>query len=196
MLLQDAIGFVSGTPQFRITESGLAAAPAYVLYSQSDLEEDLCGLVDEDNRDTLDEKRRRIKTADSVITAAAGDVVFSLLSGTAALVLPEHGGYLLTQNYVKLIPPETIDCRYLVYLINESREIRRQLRLGQQGSVTMKFTLKQLKTLELPALAPCERQGRIGELYLSVLRLNALKKRAAERETTMMLGIMREADRS
>lgn len=195
MILCDVVGLVSGTPQFRIKESALTSAPSYALYSQSDLEGDLSGLVYPDVPSVQSEQKRCVRTFDAVVTAAAGDTVFSLLTGTAAVVLPEHDGYLLTQNYVKLVPSGSIDPRYLVYLLNENQETRRRLRLGQQGSATMKFTLKQLKTLELPTLAPRERQERIGELYLNMRRLGALKKLVSEQETILMLEAIREADR-
>ena len=195
MLLSDIVELVSGSPQFRITEDTHASAPVYALYSQADLEDDLNGFVGPSDPSALDEMRRRIRTSNAVVTASSGGVVFSLLSGTAAIVLPEHNGYLLTQNYVKLVASNAIDPCYLVYLLNENQAIRHQLRLGQQGSVTMKFTVKQLKTLELPALPSLERQGTIGRVYLDQLKLEALRKRASEQETTIVLEAIRKADR-
>ena len=188
--LNDVVELISGTPQFRIVEDVSAAAPAYFFYSQADLDEDLKGAP------SSGAARKMVRTSGDVITAVAGDVVFSLLSGTAALVLPAHDGYLLTQNYAKLVPSAGLDKRYLVYLLNESPQIRRQLRMGCQGSITFKFTLKQLRGLNLPQLPPCEKQGLIGELYLNQLRLDACRKRAADLETALVLGMVREADLS
>ena len=68
--------------------------------------------------------------------------------------------------------------------------------MGCQGSITFKFTLKQLRGLNLPQLPPCEKQGLIGELYLNQLRLDACRKRAADLETALVLGMVREADLS
>lgn len=55
-----------------------------------------------------------------------GDVIFSLITGNAAIVRKEHEGYLYTQNYVKLLPYDNIDAQFLVYLINENKAIKRQ----------------------------------------------------------------------
>lgn len=184
------VRFVSGTPQFRIVEDMSASAPLYYFYGQADLEDDLNGLM------SSDIPRKQIRTFDSVVSVSEGDVVFSLLSGTASVVQASHSGFLLTQNYVILVPSHRIDARYLVYLMNENRFIKSQLRKGQQGSVTQKYTLKQIKSLELPPLPSRERQGLIGEVYLSQLKLNALRKRASDLETALVLETIREADYS
>ncbi len=184
------VRFVSGTPQFRIVEDMSASAPLYYFYGQADLEDDLNGLM------SSDIPRKQIRTFDSVVSVSEGDVVFSLLSGTASVVQASHSGFLLTQNYVILVPSHRIDARYLVYLMNENRFIKSQLRKGQQGSVTQKYTLKQIKSLELPPLPSRERQGLIGEVYLSQLKLNALRKRASDLETALVLETIREADHS
>lgn len=190
--LRDCVELSSGTPQFRISESADAAAPIYYFYAQSDLEDDLKGLIAPGAQSV----RRQIRTFDAVCTASEGEVVFSLLSGTAAIVGTAHQGYVLTQNYVVLSPSKDLDPRYLVYLLNESRWVRRQLRQGQQGSITMKYTIKQLNTLGLPPLPSLEKQGVVGELYLNQLKLDALRKRASELDTALVLGTIREASQS
>lgn len=188
MQLSDLVDFISGTPQFRIVEVADASAPVYAFYTQADLEDDLNGVT------AAGSAGKQVKTFDAVVVAQTGDVVVSLLSGTASLVQSRHAGYLLTQNYAKLVPSSMVDPRYLVYLFNEHRSIRHQLRMGQQGSITMKYTMRQLKTLAVPPLPPVEKQALIGEAYFSQLRLNALRKRASERETTLVLEAIREAD--
>lgn len=184
------VKFVSGTPQFRIVEDMSNSAPLYYFYSQADLEDDLNGIM------SSNIPRKQIRTFDSVVSVTDGDVVFSLLSGTASVVQASHSGFLLTQNYVILVPSYRIDARYLVYLLNENRFIRSQLRKSQQGSVTQKYSLKQLKSLELPLLPHREKQGLIGEVYLSQIKLNALRKRASDLETALVLETIREADHS
>ncbi|WP_297183930.1 hypothetical protein [uncultured Enorma sp.] len=191
MNICDAVELISGTPQFRIVEDADSNAPVYRFYSQTDLESDLSGLPSAE-----EVPRKQVRTSDAVNTTSVGDVVFSLLSGTAAIVQAEHAGYLLTQNYVTIVPSECIDARYLVYLLNETKYIKRQLHRGQQGSVTMKYTLKQLGGLELPQLPHVERQGLIGGVYFDQLKLAALRVRASELETNLVLAAIREADRS
>lgn len=179
---------VSGTPQFRIVEDPSATAPIYCFYSQADLEADLRNLS------TAQAERKKIRTFDDVVVAAAGEVVFSLLSGSAAIVRPGRSGYLLTQNYAKLVLSGETDARFFVYLLNEDQRIRRQLRMGMQGSATMKYTLAQLGNLKLPPLPSAEKQKLIGELYFAQLELEALKKRASELETTYVLEMIRRAE--
>lgn len=181
---------ISGTPQFRIAEDRSDIAPVYVFYAQTDLEKDLRGLGSSDSA------RKQIRTFDKVKATAQGDVVFSLLSGTAAIVRAGHQGYLLTQNYSVLVPSSEVDARYLVYLLNENRQVRHQLYMGQQGSATMKYTLSQLNDLKLPSLPPRAKQELIGDLYFSQLRLEALRKRASESETALVLGTIGKVGQS
>ncbi len=183
----DVAELISGTPQFRIAEDLSGSAPAYFFYSQSDLEDDLRQVSRQDVA------RKQIRTFNEVITTSVGDVVFSLLSGKAVIVQKEHDGLLLTQNYVRLVPLDALNADYLVYLLNEDQNIRHQLRVSQQGSITMKYTLKQLRELRFPALPSLEKQRLIGEIYLNQLKLDTLRKRAAELETALVLGKIKEA---
>lgn len=187
--LNAIVAFVSGTPQFRITESLNVQSPIYTFYSQTDLSEDLVGILAED----IDKKR--VRTMDDVNTLATGDVIFSLISGSAAVISEAHQGYLYTQNYVKLSPEEKIDPHFLVYLLNENSAIKKQLLIGLQGSQVLKYSLKQIKDLEIPTLPPFEKQKIIGEVYFKQLRVQALKNRAANQETMMRLQQLEEVSK-
>lgn len=186
--IKPAVKVISGTPQFRITETLDGDAPTYCFYSQSDLEADLRNLP------SAQHTRKTIKTFDKVITISAGEVVFSLLSGDASIVRIERSGYLLTQNYAKLIPLRNVDAHYLVYVLNEDRSVRRQLRMGRQGSATVKYTLAQLNSLNLPPFPSREKQGLIGRLYFNQLELEARKERASRLETAIVLETIRKAN--
>lgn len=188
IFVSSIVALISGTPQFRIKEDLSDAAPTYFFYGQSEIEEDLIGSSAELGN------RRQIKTFDSVGTTATGDVIFSLISGKATIVQASHSGYLLTQNYVKMTPSSSIDAQYLVYLVNEDAAIRHQLQSSQQGSVTLKYTIKQLNTLMISPLPSIEKQKAIGDLYFSQLKLAALKRRVSELETTLVLGRIKEAN--
>jgi len=179
--LSDITKIISGTPRFRITKSNDAQSPIYVFYSQTDLSDDLVDLL------TKDTDNKSIKTKDKVDTLCKGDIVFSLISGTASIVREKHEGYLYTQNYVKLIPNEMIDQQFLVYMLNQNKVVKKQLLKGLQGSDVLKYTLKQLKNLEMPLLPSLERQEAIGKIYFDQLRLQALKNRIANLETTILL---------
>ena len=98
----------------------------------------------------------------------------------ATIVSEKHEGYIYTQNYVKLNLNDDIDSRYFVFLINESKDIRKQLTIGLQGSQVFKYTLKQLKDINLPKMPLIEKQKIIGEIYFKQLRLTALKNKVAE----------------
>lgn len=185
--LSEMVEFVSGSPQFRITEVFDVNAPLYTYYSQTDIGDDLVDIVSSN----VDNKQ--VRTQDKVNTLYTGDVVFSLISGISTIVRKEHEGYLYTQNYVKLIPNENVDSQYLVYLLNEDKSIKKQFLMGLQGSQVLKYTLKQVKELELPELPSIEKQQIIGEVYFNQLRLQALRNRAANSETTILLAKLEEA---
>jgi restriction endonuclease S subunit len=185
--LSELVGLVSGSPQFRITEVFDEKTPLFTYYSQTDLTDDLVGIISKN----VDNKQ--VRTNDKVSTLCDGDVVFSLITGIAAMVRKEHEGYLYTQNYVKLLPGNNIDPKFLVYLINENKTIKKQFVLGLQGSQVLKYTLRQLKELEMPKVPSVDKQKIIGQVYFNQLRLQALKNRAAELETKIILSKLEEA---
>ena len=185
--LSELVKLVSGSPQFRITEIFDEKTPLFTYYSQTDLTDDLAGIVSKH----VDNKQ--VRTNDKINTLCHGDVVFSLITGIAAMVGKEHEGYLYTQNYVKLLPSHKIDSKFLVYLINENKIIKKQLMLGLQGSQVLKYTLKQLKELKIPKIPSIDKQEIIGQVYFNQLRLQAIRNRAAELETKIILSKLEEA---
>lgn len=185
--LNEMVEFVSGSPQFRITEVFDVNAPLYTYYGQPDLDDDLVDIV------SSNVGNKKVRTLDKVNTLYSGDVIFSLISGISTIVRKEHEGYLYTQNYVKLVPNENVDSKYLVYLLNENKLIKKQFLMGLQGSQVLKYTLKQVKELELPELPSIEKQQMIGEVYFNQLRLQALRNRVANSETIILLAKLEEA---
>lgn len=185
--LSEMVEFLSGSPQFRITEVFDVNAPLYIYYGQPDLDDDLVDIV------SSNVGNKKVRTQDKVNTLYSGDVIFSLISGISTIVRKEHEGYLYTQNYVKLMPNENVDSKYLVYLLNENKLIKKQFLMGLQGSQVLKYTLKQVKELELPELPAIEKQQMIGEVYFNQLRLQALRNRAANSETIILLAKLEEA---
>ena len=189
----------SGTPQFRIKESLDVDAPVYFFYGQPEMEDDLTGVETHSSSNSssggnsISSGRKQIRTFDTVDTLKCGDLAFSLISGKATIIRDSHNGYLFTQNYVKVAPTPTIDTRYLVYMLNENTDIKRQLQTGQQGSVTLKFTIRQLSDLIFPIPPPIEKQRVIGELYFNQIKLAALKKRVAASEAKLIIGKLKEA---
>lgn len=186
MKMTDLVSFKLGSPQFRIKETLAKEAPLYQMYSQLDLEEDLAGVVSDH------QENKQVKTLDDVSTLKTNDLVLSLISGKAALVSPEHAGYLYTQNYLILEPDERLDAKFLLYLLNEDKGIARQLWLGLQGSMVLKYTVKQIKDLKLPKLPSLSKQAAIGQVYLKQKHLQAVKKRQADNELTLRLAKLEE----
>ena len=75
----------------------------------------------------------------------------------------------------------------MIYLLNENRAIRKQFQLGLQGTTVLKYTLAQLKEIELPSLPSLHEQQIIGEVYFKQLRVQALRKRVADYKMTVLL---------
>ncbi|MCI7442500.1 MAG: restriction endonuclease subunit M [Clostridium sp.] len=186
MKLSKLVELVSGTPQFRIVEVSNPKAPVFTYYTQTDLNDDLVGIISSD----VDNKQ--VRTNDKVSTLSTGDVLFSLITGKATIVRKEHEGYLYTQNYVKLLHAEDIDSKFLVYLMNESKAIRKQLMLGLQGSLVLKYTLTQLRDLEIKKIPSIDKQKIIGQVYFNQLRLKALRNRVTELEAKIRLAELEE----
>lgn len=183
--LERVVELISGTPQFRIKEVSDDQAPLYTYYGQQDIEDDLVGI------DSLNNPSKQVRTFDEVSTLRQGDIIFSLISGQSTIVSLDRESYLYTQNYVKLATNENIDSKYLVYVLNEDHAIKRQFQMGLQGSQVLKYTLRQMKELKLPALPTMEKQRIIGELYFNQIRLQALKNRVAHLETIITIEKMR-----
>ncbi len=183
--LCELVELVSGTPQFRIVEAEGYNVPIFNYYSQTDLADDLVGII------SKDVERKKVRTNDKVNTLCYGDVVFSLITGIASIVSKEHEGYIYTQNYIKLLH-SNIDSKFLVFLINENKTIRKQFAVGLQGSQVLKYTIKQLRELEIHKIPALEKQKIIGQVYFDQLRLEALKNRAAKLETKIILSMLEE----
>lgn len=188
MRIKDIITIVTGTPQFRINESEVNNAPTYYFYGQQELENDLVGL------ELNLESAKVISTMDELSLVKEGDILFSLISGRTTVVGKKHQGYLYTQNYVKLIPKEGVDSKYLVYLLNENESIKKQWSKGLQGSIVLKHTVKQLRELEIPQLHSYDKQKIIGDIYFKQLKLRALKIRVANTERLLILEKLKEVN--
>lgn len=186
--ISDVVQFEAGTPQFRIRASNDHRAPEYRFYGQNELEADLKQLPNEQNRPKV------IRTFDDVLTVAERDLIFSLISGVATLASHNHADYLLTKNYVKLIPNETVSPSYLLYLLNEDKSVKQQLSRELQGSATIKYTLKQLKNLYVPDFPDYKSQKLIGSLYRNQLHLEALEKRLTSLKTKRRILQLKEVN--
>lgn len=179
--LVDYVELEVGTPQFRIKENiNEQNTPSYFFYSQQEMEEGLTGIMQNNIP-------KKIITSDKVCTVKSGDIIFSLTSGRASIVREKFEGYLLTQNFIRITPQKEIDSKFLIYLLNESGYIKRQLLLGVQGSFVLKYTVSQIRELELRHLPSLKKQKLIGELYFYQLRYEELIKRKARLKKLLMM---------
>ncbi|NBI13295.1 restriction endonuclease subunit M [[Haemophilus] felis] len=188
MYLTELVTINSGQPQFRISETSDLEAPSYTYYTQANLELDI------QLADTPILPEKVIRTFDPITSLlSAGDVIFSLISGKSARVSNMHQGFLYTQNYAKLVSTSRIDANYLIYLLNESPLIQKQLTNGLQGTQVLKYTMKQLKSLKLPKLPTLSKQRLIGDVYCKQQKLAYLKQRAAQLEKFLVLHQLQKA---
>lgn len=184
--LENIVQIKSGSPQFRIVESIDNLGVVYSFYGQSELENDLVNL------EIVNEESPKIRTNDQVNLTKQGDVMYSLISGKATIIRVNHQGYIYTQNYVKLTPSEVIDARYLVYLLNEDVNIIHQLNMSLQGSIVHKYTVNQLRKLQLNKLPNLKKQQIIGELYFNQLHLKSLREQVAALDKRITLEKIRK----
>ena len=175
------ISFNVGTSQFRINETVDPLASIYYFYSQIDLEQDLSSVVSEKK------EHREVRTREELTCLKQNDIVFSLVSGRAAIVSSAHEGFFYSQNFVVIKISSQIDKWFLVYLLNENKEIRRQFQMGLQGSKVLKYSVSQLRTLIFPTFPTSARQKIIGDVYRKQLHLQALVERKAKNETLLRL---------
>ncbi|GAA2868777.1 hypothetical protein [Lactobacillus intestinalis] len=186
MKLEKLTTFVSGSPEFRIKESEDPSAPVYRIYDQNDFDSDFNQVEKSDN------KSKTIKTEDQVVTTKKGDIIFSLLSGKATRVSSCHKNYLIPRNFIKLIPKSNLDSNYLVYVLNQSPYIRKQLFKNLQGTAIHLYRISELKQLDIGILPKIDKQILVGKIYFQAIHLKALKQKVADFEYQATLRTMEE----
>jgi len=134
------------------------------------------------------------KTPDTVHGVRAGDVVYNVVTSTAAIVSPQNQGKRLNQNIAKMtLTTGQIDPRYLCYAINESKDIQKQMAAIGQGTVKRILTSAMLGeiTITFPDLAT---QEMIGDAYFKVNRRQYLASLELERQKKVYLEILKKID--
>lgn len=186
MKLEELALFTGGSLQVRLDTTSWEDARDYILYNQQHHQLDGYEVIEE----VIDS--RTVTTDREVTLLEEGDLLFSLLSGKAVLVRVEHAGLLYTQNYIKIEPNAKLDKAFLLYLINESSAIRRQFYQSLQGSEVMKYTVKQLKSLQLGALPPLDSQQKLGKIYLDGLALRQKRQAYAQGDFSRLTYLLKE----
>lgn len=176
MKLQDLVRFEIGTLLSRLNEQ--AGSPCYSLYDQADLQADF-------ETRTESTQGKQICTPDTPTLLQEDDVIFSLISGSAVQVCQARAGYAFSHNYARLCPSKELDKSFLVYLLNNDADIKRQLVASLQGSSVMKYSLNQLKNLQLSPLPTLSVQQAIGQVDRLQRRITMLKKRVADNEAQL-----------
>lgn len=134
------------------------------------------------------------KTPDRVHGVRPGDVVYNVVTSTAAIVSPQNQGKRLNQNIAKMtLTTGQIDPRYLCYAINESKDIQKQMAAIGQGTVKRILTSAMLGeiTITFPDLAT---QEMIGDAYFKVNRRQYLASLELERQKKVYLEILKKID--
>lgn len=186
MKLEELAHFTGGSLQVRLDTTSWEDARDYILYNQQHHQLDGYEVIEE----VIDS--RTVTTDREVTLLEEGDLLFSSLSGKAVLVRAEHAGLLYTQNYIKIEPIAKLDKVFLLYLINESSAIRRQFYQSLQGSEVMKYTVKQLKSLQLGALPPLDSQQKLGKIYLDGLVLRQKRQAYAQGDFLRLTYLLKE----
>ena len=167
-----------GVSQARIHMTPGNKAPIYFIYSADDLQNDLTGIT----KDYWmpDERVNNIHTYDDLEVLESGDLVYSILSHTAALVSKAHAGFILTSNFVKLEPCLELDKRYLMFLLNCDPQVRTSLLNGMDSSYFKRVTIKLLESLEIPDLPDINTQQMIGNTYVLQKHLTGKRQESLE----------------
>ncbi len=177
--------FESGTPIFRIREGTEEKLPTYLYYTQEMFSSDMnCEVCEEP------EETREVRTGDPVKTLQTGDVVFSPTSQKAALVDARHDGYLMTKNFYRIIPDSHTDSAYLVYLINEDPEFKKNLNRERSGGLAV-VSVSDLKKIQWPKFPSLEIQEKIGQIYLDQKKISALTARRTRNQEQLVLESLR-----
>ena len=185
--LSEYVDLVSGSSRFRVDEDRLGQAPHYYVYNQN-IHEGVDSLEASDSEDN------EISTHDELTLLGEGDLVFSLISGTANVVDAEHAGYYYTQNYVRLIPKNSLNKLYFMYLLNEDSSIRKQLSIGLQGTILTRYTVSQLHELEIKNLPDVKKQEAIGKVYKLQLKRREKVRQVEEKKNRVLLQALKEVN--
>lgn len=186
MKLEKLVTFVSGSPEFRIKKSVDPNAPVYRIYDQNNFDSDFNQI------EMLDNNSKLIKTKDLVVTVKKGDVIFSLSTGKATWVNNCHEKYLIPKNFIKLIPKPGLDSNFLVYILNQSTYIKKQLYKRLQGTVIHLYRVNDLKQINIKTLPELDKQILVGKTYFQAMHLRALKQKVADLEFQATLRTMEE----
>ncbi len=175
---------INGTAQFRIVESINNSDHDYVVYDQNHLIADLTFESRSENKIA-----KHIRTSNSVQTLNSGDLVYSLVSGMAAIVSEKHSGFLQTRNYLKIVPNGTYDKQYLAFMLNESRDVRRQIAKNIQGSVIVKLSSEVVSNIDIQE-TNFEIQRKIGGTYMNYQKVSSLRAKKQELEKSLLIGTL------
>ena len=153
----------------RIKESEYSSSP---IYSNDDLMNDLnTGIQIKKSTklisDTTDNKKFLI---------SEGDILYSFVSSKIAIASASSKGKVLNQNFAKLtLTSQDIEPTYLCYVLNESKEVARQMTFLMQGTVSPKLSPAILNKVEIKLLTK-DKQKVIGDYYFSLKRKQYLSR--------------------
>lgn len=171
MKLKDLVSIESGLNSRKIKEKSVE------LYSISDFRTDL--------KSNFEERiNRSLRKNNSVLRK--GDIIMSLQDFKVALVSSKNDGKFFSQRYVKLIPKNLskIKILYLLFAINESVDIKRQINSLLEGSVLKLLKMNNVENIDIQ-LPSMEYQKRIGKYY----KLLKEKEYLTEKKMSILNGL-------
>lgn len=185
--ISEIANLIAGKPLQRISEGDSQNTITYKIYSQREHMKDLYESEKDYTSDT-------ISTSDEMVVVHTGDIVISLLSGTAAVVRDIHDEYALSHHFLRVsLQDKNIDSKYFMYWFNESSDAKKQkLELGQTNQTFTRYTKLQVEQTRVENIPKIKEQETIGNIYVKQLKLNELRNNVAQLHEKRVLYILKE----
>lgn len=145
------------------------------IYNNNDLMDDLNGV-----NEITSTAQKKLKPHNHAVNK--GDIVYSFINSISAIVSEANCGKVINQNFAKIEVDETkINKKYLCYLLNKDKDIKKLKTIAMQGSQLRKLSPTSIKDFEV-VLPTVDIQWVIGDFYFEWTRRQELIKRQYERE--------------
>lgn len=123
------------------------------------------------------------------IQLETGDLVLNTAQMKAAIVQDEHDSFVINFEYAKLnLDKNWIDSKYLVYLINSSDVVKKQINNNLVGSIfaTKKMSISDFRKIKFPII-DMDLQIKIGRIYYNWKKVEFLKRRNLENQNKLIM---------
>lgn len=166
-------------------------APVFYIYNMDHLNSDLIQSDDEDDLSRTS-TISTVSEASRVETTCEGDLLYCLMNQTAAIVQKKHSGFILTPNFVRMTPKANVSKSYLLFLLNCSESIMKQINMGSGVSVAKRASLRSVLEAEIDPLPDLKTQEIVGNTYLQQMHLYYLRKKSNEDKNTFVVEALKK----